>query len=43
VAGNVAGLAKKLGVSVVANLTSNYRKRRQVTRRVRHHHQKALL
>ena len=36
-------LAKKLVVSVVANLTSNYHKRRQVIHRVRHRRQKALL
>ena len=36
-------LAKKLVVSVVANLTSNYHKRRQVIHRVRHRHQKVLL
>lgn len=36
-------LAKKLVVSVVANLTSSYHKRQQVTHRVRHRRQRALL
>lgn len=39
---NVVGRAKKLVESVVANLTSSYHKRRQVIRRVRRRHQKAL-
>jgi len=43
VAVNAAGLAKKLVVSVVANLTSSYHKRRQVIHRVRHRRQRALL
>jgi len=42
VADNVVGRAKKLVESVVANLTSSYHKRRQVIRRVRRRHQKAL-
>ena len=40
---SVVALVKKLVVSVVVNLTSSYHKRRQVTHRVRHLRQKALL
>ena len=43
VAVSVVALVKKLVVSVVVNSTSNYHKRRQVTHRVRHLRQKALL
>lgn len=43
VAVSVVALAKKLVVSVVANLTNNYLKHRRLIHRVRHRHQKALL
>ena len=43
VAVSAVALAKKLVVSVVANLTSSYHKRQQVTHRVRHRRQRALL